>query len=138
MIRSILKVAAAFTLLAGLALASNLLAGPAHAGGCLKKSFFGCSIKAPGVKYKGVLKPKTIRVKICHRTWHLLNQPRWWGMTLRHGSWQKNIREVHSKCTWQNVVPGSVVKNFHNCRGGVGRWYSTKPLRRASATYWVG
>lgn len=100
-------------------------------------------IPAPGVRYKGNANPETIRVRICHRYWHKLSGgpgKRWWGLTLKKGNWQANIREVYSECTWQNVVPGTRVGNKHNCRRPYSRWewYWTETITQPGATYVVG
>ena len=100
-------------------------------------------IKAPGIRFKGNAKPKTIQITICHRTWNKLNGDpakgeRWWGMTIKTGEWQANIREVHEKCTKQNVVAGSQIGNKHNCRTPYWKWYWSEPLTVAGETYWVG
>lgn len=118
-----------------------LFGGTISANACGQSVQVACGNTAPDKHVSGNKQIKNpIKVTICHTYWNRLDvgilngrKTKWWGPTIRYGSWSMDLKATASQCKSWWVVPGTVIDSYANC---VQRIVTTSRMYK-SGTYWL-
>jgi len=76
----------------------------------------------PGVRYSGNGHPTNmVKATVCYSEWNDLangSRGKWWGPTLRRGSWHADRDAVYKPCYVQWVVKGTRIESDSACTPG--------------------